>query len=193
MQKVSKDEVVKIRVKYPSRYLIIMVSRLTPFKRHATAIKAIVPFLNRGIDLRLLIMDSGPKLSELQSFVKNEGHDDRIHFLGFQSNVLDYIAASDIMIHPSLTDASNSAVKEAGLFEKLVLVCNKVGDFNDYIVDGESGYLLNANSFEEECKSILNDVFENRVSVDEIGRELKKAVISKFSYSEAIVDKYETL
>ena len=57
------------------------------------------------------------------------------------------MAACDLMIHPSLSDASNSAIKEMGLLSKAVAVCSEVGDFDEYIVNDVNGFLMSPINF----------------------------------------------
>ncbi len=193
MERILNLNAEAIKIQYPAVLRMIMVSRLTPYKRHLIALNAIIPLIQGGHDIQLLIMDTGPEMGKLKKEVKKEGVSDKIHFLGFQSNILEYIAAADVLIHPSLTDASNSAVKEAGLFEKLVMVCDRVGDFNDYIVHGENGYLFSAQEFVSECQTVLKKVMVEKNRISEMGSKLKKAVTAKFSYNESVVDQYERL
>ena len=54
--------------------------------------------------------------------------------VGFREDFVNYMAAADLLIHPSLTEASNNVVKEMGLLQKGVAVCRHVGDFNDFII-----------------------------------------------------------
>lgn len=181
-----------IKSRYPAKLRVIMVSRLTPYKRHEMALKTIMKLLDSGLDIQTLVMDDGPEEQNLKDLVKAAKREDKIHFLGFQRNILEHIAACDVILHPSLTEASNSAIKEAGLLEKIAIVCNEVGDFNDYIAHGVDGYLLNPENFEEESEAVLRQIYENE-ALKELGVNLKKRVVAKFNISEEIVDLYEVL
>lgn len=193
MSKIDRSNSEKIRQAHQADLIAIMVSRLTPYKRHIEALKPIASLIKSGYDIQLLIMDTGPELESLKAFIKEENIQQNIHFLGFQRNILEYISAADILIHPSLTDASNSAVKEAGLFEKTVIVCDQVGDFNDYIIHEENGFLLPADKFSTQCEHIVKTMIANPTRRKEIGTKLRDRIIEKFSYSEDVVTQYENL
>jgi len=193
MSDIASENVRLIRDQYPAQLRIIMVSRITPFKRHKVALEAVIKHLNEGANIQMLIMDEGPEMDSLKLYVKEAGLEKKIHFLGFQTNILDYIASADLILHPSLTDASNSAIKEAALFEKIVAVCDKVGDFNDYIQDSQNGFLLQADRFAEQAYLLIKKMIKDEIPAKEIGAKLKKIVVEKFSFDQSIVDKYEAL
>ena len=193
MRAINQAEVNRIKTSYPGRLRVIMVSRLTLYKRHDIVIDIITPFIKSGLDIQLLIMDDGPQLEIIRNLIHERGLSDRIHLLGFQYNILNYIAASDVVVHPSLTEASNSAIKEAGLLKKIVLVCNQVGDFNDYIKHGENGFLLSADNFVEEAKEILKAIYDNKAGYSEFGNRLHDEVVERFKVTNAVIEKYENL
>ena len=192
MKEIDKSIRDAIKARYPARLRVIMVSRLTPYNRHALALKTIIDLLDEGFDIQTLVMDEGPEENHLKKIVKASNWEEKIHFLGFQQNILEHIAACDVMLHPSLTEASNSAIKEAGLLEKIAIVCNEVGDFNDYISHGKDGYLLDPENFETESDKVLRQIYKDD-HLKILGTNLKRRVTEKFSLSEEIVDRYEAL
>ena len=50
---------------------------------------------------------------DLEKLVKELGIGDRVHFLGFQNNVLDYLYASDVFLFPSIREGLGLAALEA--------------------------------------------------------------------------------
>lgn len=189
----NQNEINIIKTSYPAYLRVIMVARLTPFKRHLHAIKPIGKLIQEGYSIQLLVMDDGPELPRLKSYVSQHRLTNSIHFLGFKKNIMNYIAACDIIIHPSLTEASNSAIKEAGFLRKAAIVCDRVGDFNDYITNNENGYLIDPNAFQEKAYDLLREMYENQKKMIVLGNNLHQSVMKKFSFSESVVDLYERL
>lgn len=180
-----------IRDQYEARLLLIMVSRLIPYKQHFKTLPVFKQLIDEGYDIKVLIMDdSGNEGQRLQSYIRNNNLEDRIFMLGFKRNILDYIAVADILVHPSLTEASCSATKEAGLLMKLVLVNKSVGDFDDYIINEETGYSFDANEYSEKLKKTLQNVYYDKSIIDTLGNNLKSAVIDKFSIRQSVIHKY---
>lgn len=140
--KVSDKAVAELKVKYTSELLIVMCARLTSFKRHIVAFKAFKKLIDEGFDIKIMVLDKGEEENRLKKFVKENSLQHHIHFLGYKDNVLDYLAAANILVHPSVTEASNSIVKESGLVGTPAIVCKGVGDFDEYIIDKEIVFQL---------------------------------------------------
>ncbi len=122
----DKDQVAHLRYRYirsDKTLLLIMIARLVPIKRHTLVFQVVGQLVRQGYDLQMLVLDEGPEEAELLEAVQKFKLEDHVHLIGFTRQVTYYLAAADLMIHPSLSEASNSAVKEAGLLEKAVAVC----------------------------------------------------------------------
>ena len=113
--------------------------------------------------------------------------------LGYQENLIDYMKSSDILIMPSLTEASNNVVKEMGLMEKAVSVCKNVGDFDEYIRDGENGFLMDTENPGEDMEKILRKVYQNKNILDNLGKELYQDIMVRFDQSSLVLEKYKKL
>jgi glycosyltransferase involved in cell wall biosynthesis len=132
----------EIEAEFPCHLRLIMVSRLVAGKGHDVVFPVFKKLVAEGLDLKVLVMDEGDEKARLQSWVAQNGLGDRVFFLGFRSNIVDYLGAAELLIHPSVAEASNSAVKELGLMHRTAAVHQGVGDFDAYVVDGESGFLV---------------------------------------------------
>jgi glycosyltransferase involved in cell wall biosynthesis len=102
---------------------------------------------------------------------------------------MDYIAASDMLVHPSVSEASNQVVREAGLRGKPCIVCRDVGDFNEYITDRETGFLVSKENPEQEIFSIIKEFYHRKDELSNIGKRHCERIIKLFAI-EGIVDRY---
>jgi glycosyltransferase involved in cell wall biosynthesis len=93
------------------------------------------------------------------------------------------MAAADLLMHPSVTEASSNVVKEMGLLNKAVAVCEHVGDFDDYIKDRENGYLLNPAALKDTIETAVRDAYNNKEVLAELGIKLNHSVFQRFSDS----------
>jgi glycosyltransferase involved in cell wall biosynthesis len=100
------------------------------------------------------------------------------------------MAAADLMIHPSLTEASCNAVKEMALLGKTAVVCAGVGDFNDYVQDGVNGFEMSRPGSAHELAEIIRDVHSSPQRLTPMGVELREAVLARFGVSDARVGDY---
>jgi glycosyltransferase involved in cell wall biosynthesis len=183
----------RIKQQYGCRLLTIMVSRLVPQKQHYVTFTVINQLVKEGYDIKMLVMDTGSERDTLEAYIKDNQLINNIFLLGYQTNVIDYIAAADVLVHPSVSEASCSAVKEAGLLEKLVIVCKGVGDFDDYIRNGENGFVINKEYTKEQLTEALQMIYWQKKTLKLLGQELKKSVVERFSGSEEIMKTYNQI
>tara|TARA_B110000971_G_C20036236_1_gene514397 strand:+ start:2546 stop:3673 length:1128 start_codon:yes stop_codon:yes gene_type:complete len=182
-----------IRKNYSSHLLVIMVSRLVPFKRHDLIFPLIKKLSIEGLNIKMIVLDSGSEEDKLKSYIKKNNLEDTIFMLGYKEDLVDYMNASDILILPSLTEASNSVTKEMGLLEKAVAVCKNVGDFNDYIQNEKNGFLMDTEEPEIDAERILRKAYYDKKMLDRLGKELKKEVINRFENNPKTLQKYKNL
>ena len=146
--------------------------------------------VGEGYDIKMIVLDEGFEKDTLSQYIVDNNLTDDIFMLGFKTDFINYMAASDLLIHPSLTEASNSAVKEMGVLKKAVAVCSSVGDFDDYIVDEYNGFLMSPNDTEKYIEELLRKVYKNKKSLEWMGKNLYNTVIQKFNLSDDIVEEY---
>ncbi len=188
-EKPSTANVTKIRADYPCKLLLIMSGRFVPLKRNELVLEAVEYLVQKKYDVKLLALDEGPGLEAAKMYVQTKGLTERVIFLGYRQNVLDYMAACDVLIHPSYTEASNNTVKEAALFEKLIIACEGVGDFSEYIIHKKNGYLVNRENPLPDILHYLEYIYahENR---HEMGASLKETVYTRFHQSKEIIHQH---
>jgi glycosyltransferase involved in cell wall biosynthesis len=191
-EKPDQLQVELIRKEFQSRLLVCSMARLVPSKRHKEMFAVINKLVAYGIDCRLICLGTGNLEHELKESIKHMGLQDRIFLLGRKENIFDYIQASDVFMHLSSTEASNSAIKEVGLCSKPVIVCKGVGDFDDYIENGWNGFLVNKEEPVEESYSILKRMAEGQINSKAIGGELYKTVVSEFDINN-MASQYKSL
>lgn len=94
-----------------SSIVFCSVGEINDNKNHLTTIQA---FVKANIEKsHYLLCGDGSKRADLENLVKELGVDDRVHFLGFQNNVLDYLYASDVFLFPSIREGLGLAALEA--------------------------------------------------------------------------------
>ncbi|MEL6561538.1 MAG: glycosyltransferase family 4 protein [Bacteroidota bacterium] len=191
--KPDTDAVEEIKKATPAKLRLIMVSRLIPLKRHIIVLPLVKELLSENLNLHLYILDEGPEKERIESYIREHGLTEAVTMLGFRTDFLDYMAASDLIIHPSITEASNSAVKEMALLSKSAIVCKKVGDFDDYILHRINGYLCDIDEFAKEAKEIIQELYNDPKHISQLGENLNQTVLEKFSVNEETMDKYLNL
>jgi glycosyltransferase involved in cell wall biosynthesis len=148
--------------------------------------------VKEGMDIKLLVISGGPLFNELETYIKDNYLESNIYLLGEKLNVIDYLSASDVVPLLSEAEASNSVIKEAGLVNKCVIVCKGVGDFEDYIVSGESGLLMDKENPMPDLINYLSDIYNEKINIENLGLKLHESVINNFSI-ENVLEKYASL
>jgi glycosyltransferase involved in cell wall biosynthesis len=181
-----------LKSKVNSSFIAIIISRMNENKRHILAFNAINRLVKENYNIKLIVLDTGPKENELKEYVKTENLVDRIIFTGFLNNTIDYLAISNVLIHPSISEASNQVVKEAAMLEIPSIVCHNVGDFDEYIVDKINGFLVNKLNPEDCIYNILKDYYSKKNELKKMGVSIKKDVLKSFNIDN-VSDKYLNL
>jgi glycosyltransferase involved in cell wall biosynthesis len=189
----NTEAVSAIRARFPARLTLLMSARLIPFKRHALVFRVIRDLVGEGLDLRMLVLDDGPERESLEGFIKAHGLYDRIIMLGFRRDFVDYMAAADILVHPSLTEASSSVVKEMGLLGRTAIVCEGVGDFDEYLEHGRNAFLVPRATSGSEIAEIIRELHARPERLVPLGRSLRSTVLERFSVERESVDRYLNL
>ena len=181
--KPDDEKVKKMRDEYSCNLLLIMVSRMIVSKQHMPVFEAVKKMVSEGLSVKMIVMDDGPLRPGLEVFIKNNKLENNIFFVGFREDFVNYMCAADILMHPSVTEASNNVVKEMGLLQKAVAVCQNVGDFNDYIEEGRNGYFLDNSRLQQTIESVMRDAYNHPEKLKKMGQSLRDDVLKHFSDS----------
>lgn len=186
----DSQAVADIRARYPARLRLLMSSRLIPYKRHALAFKVLRNLVRSGHDIVCFVLDEGPERASLEAFVREEGLQDHIIFLGFRTDFLDWMGAADLLVHPSLTEASSSVVKEMALLGKTSMVCQGVGDFDEYLEHGRNAFVVPRSTDGSHMEQILREVHADPEMLTALGASLQATVLSRFGHESDVVLDY---
>ncbi|MBK9381609.1 MAG: glycosyltransferase family 4 protein [Chitinophagaceae bacterium] len=183
-QQPDPEKVKLLKDDNPCQLRLIMVSRMVPTKQHMPVFQLVKKLVAEGLSIKMIVMDDGPLKPELETFIRENKLAAVIDMVGFRSDFINFMAAADLLIHPSLTEASNNVVKELALLEKGVAVCKDVGDFNDYIRDGQNGFMIDRGNLVSSLEGIIRTAYAGKERLEEMGKELKKDVLDMFSNAE---------
>jgi glycosyltransferase involved in cell wall biosynthesis len=187
----DSGEVARIRQNYPG-ILLLTVCRLTVFKRADLSVRVLHRLIDRGMQAKLIVLGRGEEHDNLIKLAQALGVREHVLLAGYVNNVNDYIEASNFVLHPSVLESSCVTVKEAGLRRKPVIVCSGVGDFDDYIVNGVNGFLVDRDLFVEQASAVVADHHDQATQLENIGANLEKSVRELFSI-EHLISLYEPL
>lgn len=119
------------------------IGRLDRAKGQGDLIEAFRRLTPEFPTLRLMIAGTGPLREQLEARADSLGLADRVHWLGFQTDVPKVLDAIDIFAFPSVCEACPYALLEAMSTEK-PCVATAVGGIPEMIVEGETGFVTPA-------------------------------------------------
>ena len=191
-KRVDLNAVEQIKKTYPSRLILVAAARFIREKRHHELLAAAEELIAVGIDFKLLLLGHGPLQYEIAELIKSKKLDGYVYFIGFKINVMDYYAAADLVVHFSISEASNSAIKEAAITCTTVAVCTDVGDFDDYITHGQNGFLLDKENPQKDFVELMNEINNGKFDLNQMAENLYKEVIARFDINN-VMHQYEDL
>jgi glycosyltransferase involved in cell wall biosynthesis len=139
--------------------ILLCVARLSPEKGQCYLLKAIEHVHGNFPDIHLLLAGDGPSQQELIQQSESLGIKDTVHFLGMRNDIPLLLAASDVLVLPSLYEGFGLAIIEA-MFAARPVICTDAGGPREIVQHGITGLLVppaNVNALAKAIKQILND------------------------------------
>jgi glycosyltransferase involved in cell wall biosynthesis len=180
----------KSNVKAQSSNIISVIGRVNDNKRTELAIEVLKKMLDLGHDYLLYIVGDGPNLDKLKILSKQYNIEEKVIFTGNVSNVFDYIIKSKIILLPSISESSNQVLKESGLCSKPIILCENVGDFEEYIINHKNAFAISKNDYVNQARDIIISMDQEKLN--KIGNELKITILNRFSITN-LKDRYLNL
>ena len=146
---------IKKEFNLPHKSLIITyIGRLSPEKGVKYLIDS-VNIIKRDIEnFRVFIVGDGKEFFTLKELVKQYSLEDMIIFTGYRENVKDFLEATDILVHPSLTEGIPLSILEA-MYSKVPVIATSVGGIPEIIKDCENGILIEPENKEQIAQAVL--------------------------------------
>jgi glycosyltransferase involved in cell wall biosynthesis len=173
-----------------SAHVLTTVAVLRPQKGIQFMIQALPAILSAYPDTYYLVVGSGTHENLLKQEVNRLRVGDRVIFAGMRKDVPRLLAASDIFVLPTLTEALPTVLAEA-MAARLPIIASRVGGVPEMLIDGQNGCLVEAgdlNGLIAACDTLLGDP-ETRAAMGNKGWEI---VRHKFNI-EKQVDQLEQL
>jgi glycosyltransferase involved in cell wall biosynthesis len=120
---------------------IIVTGRLEEVKQHHLLIESLPELLHDFPKLSIVMVGDGALAVSLKALGEKLGVEKSIHWLGFQTNVHNFIKASDIMVVPSSAEGFGLVVLESWFHAKPVIAFD-VPAINEIIEHGSDGLLI---------------------------------------------------
>ena len=163
----------------PEADVLITVAVLRPPKGIQFLIRAMPAILASHPNTYYLIVGSGSHRDALVEEVSRAGVNQRVIFAGMRTDVPRLLAASDIFVLPTLTEALPTVLAEA-MAARLPLIASRVGGIPEMITEAQNGFLIEPEDQEGLSRACIR-LLKNQEERAEMGAEGWKIVNQKFS------------
>jgi len=174
----------------PQLRKVVVVGNLRPEKGHDVLIDAAVDVLKRYPDARFELVGGGPLRESLQQRARDRHVGDAFTFAGHCDDVPARIAAADVFVLPSRSEAFPNAVIEA-MATGLPIVASRVGGVLELITDGVSGLLVPA----DDARSLadrLCQLMDDAALGARLGAAARAEAVARYSF-DRMVAAFESL
>ena len=163
----------------PDANVLVTVAVLRPPKGIQFMIHALPAILASCPNTYYLIVGDGSYHGALLEEVGKADVKGRVIFAGMRRDVPGLLAASDVFVLPTLTEALPTVLAEA-MAAKLPIVASRVGGIPEMIANGQNGLLLPPEDVDGLAKACIH-LLENPEKRLDMGEEGWKTVNRKFS------------
>lgn len=183
----------------PSGFNVLSAGSLLRIKGFGLAIKAFKRFSDNHPDSSLTIAGSGPEEYRLRALVSQFDLEEKVHLLGEKprDDLLNKMAASDVVLFPSLRDGGGTVVIEA-MSVGTPVICLDIGGPGLHITD-DCGIKISPEDPETTVKNLAN-ALERLHQDDEfrlkLGAAARERADSKYRWDklgEQLMDIYQPL
>jgi glycosyltransferase involved in cell wall biosynthesis len=137
-----------------SDLLVLSMARLAPDKGIEYLIEAAAILLRSERRFQIVIAGDGPMRARLEELTRHLGVADWVTFLGFREDVSDLLAASDLVVLPSLREGLSIALLEAMAAGKPI-IATKIGSHRELASQAEIAHLVSPADAPALCEAIL--------------------------------------
>ena len=163
---------------------VITVANLRPEKNHETLIAAAAQLAPSCPNLRYQIVGEGPRRQALEELARARGVDHIVEFLGHREDVPALLAAADVFVLPSHSEASPNGAIEAMAAGLPVVACS-IGGLLDLVETGRTGILVPP-SDPEPLAIAIRSLYDHPERAREMGREARREVRAQYSFDRMV-------
>jgi sugar transferase (PEP-CTERM/EpsH1 system associated) len=172
-------------------FVVGSVGRLVPIKDHGTLLQAASLLAERGIDVRVVLVGTGPTRAELERKASQlEKLSGRVHFVGASDQVPAFLNALDAFVLSSLGEGMSNTLIEA-MASGLPTVATRVGGNPELIEEGRTGEFFAPGDFSS-LASLLERLSRDNGLRRVLGSAARERAVSCFSF-EQMVTNYRAL
>jgi glycosyltransferase EpsD len=162
-KKLKQEDILKLRqVKGYSKddKIILCIGELNENKNQTTVIKAMSHILEKYLNTKLLLAGNGPSENKLKQLAVSLNVSNNIEFLGYRTDLQDYVNLCDITVSASIREGLPLNVMEAMICGKPIVASINRGH-QELVIDGQTGYLVESTDDKLFAEKIIDLMCDN--------------------------------
>jgi glycosyltransferase involved in cell wall biosynthesis len=169
--------------------VLVVTARLEPQKGHRVLLRSLQNVRREFPRVRLVCLGEGCLHNELETQASSLGLEDSVRFLGYQSNVVDWVALADFTVLPSFWEGLPLVAIES-LAAGRPVVATAVDGTSEVVIDGKTGLTVPPNDPERLAAAICRLLREPGLR-ERMGEAGRKWVIDHFSQERQVRETQE--
>lgn len=171
------------------RLWIGSIAELHPTKNLLSAVEAFAQIRDDFPNVLFVIMGEGQQRTELESRIEERKLHDHVRLVGHRANAASYLAALDVFILPSRSEALGYVLLEAG-HAGIPVIASRVGGIPEVVRHDSDGLLVAPNDisgFAAAMRSLFGDPQKRQA----LGASLKARVATHYSKARMVAETLE--
>ena len=174
-----------------SAYIVTHVGGFTVEKNHEGLLRIFDKIKSKHDNALLWLIGDGDKRAEIEQMVKVMGLEQYVEFFGYQTNPMDYVAVSDVLVLPSKVEGTPGVILEAQ-YCKTPVIAYDVGGVPELIHSSDIGWLIKKDD-EIGFVNALEEVLEgNKEEIKVICNNAYQQVLANYD-NKIIAKKFEAM
>lgn len=167
-----------------SAHVVGFLGRLSPEKGPDVFLRAALLAQARLAHTHFVFVGDGPLAPALRETIAGFKLERRVHLAGLRRDVASVLNDMDILVSSSHSEAMPLAVMEA-MASGLPVVATRVGGLPDMIDQGESGWLVAPNDFEE-IATRVHQILATPGELARMGAAARRRAVDKMTLSDTV-------
>jgi L-malate glycosyltransferase len=173
-------------------FVILMIARLDPVKRHDLAISAVEKAIQLQPEMKLLLVGDGPMKHEIQSMIQEKGLEKHVIMLGYREDVDAFYQIADITLLTSKSESFPLVLLESARAETPVITTD-VGGVRDMIPHDSLGFIVCGDEQENIVSALLTAFQMKKAGIlKSMGIQFKNYVSERYSVDQFVKSIYDT-
>jgi glycosyltransferase involved in cell wall biosynthesis len=135
---VNGGHLATLKEQFAGKFVVLQAARFHAHKGHEVSVEAARILADEAPDIALCLVGDGPELERIRHLAEGLGN---MYLPGQQTNIGDWFALADVLIHPSHSEGLGSVILEANQ-AGLPVIASRAGGIPDIVHEDENGYLI---------------------------------------------------